>query len=80
MSPALAQNKDGEHPPVIDIHVHTFGGIAGVGPIYPFNPQFLASDLQSKQSPFGWSKQDCTNLLEPCKITRGIQEGRAGRI
>jgi hypothetical protein len=31
-------------PPVIDIHVHTLGGIPGVGPMCPFNPQFLAAD------------------------------------
>jgi len=63
----FAQNSDGKHPPVIDIHVHTLGGIPGVGPMCPFNPQFLASDPQSKESPFGWSKQDCTGLLEASK-------------
>lgn len=64
---AIAQNTDGKHPPVIDIHVHTLGGIPNIGPMCPFNPQFLASDPQTKESPFGWAKQDCTNLLEASK-------------
>ncbi len=76
----LAQNTDGKHPPVIDIHVHTLGGIPGVGPMCPFNPQFLASDPQSKESPFGWSKQDCAESARGLKNARGIHEGSAGRV
>lgn len=52
---------------MIDIHVHTFGGVPGVGPMCPFNPQFLAADPRVKADPIGWAKQDCTNLLEPSK-------------
>jgi uncharacterized protein len=59
-----AQNAS-ERPPVIDIHVHTFGGGPGMGPMCPFNPQFLASDPRSKESNTGWAKQRCTLLLEP---------------
>src|SRR5580698_4622648 len=54
-------------PPVIDIHVHTLGGIPGVGPMCPFNPQFLAADPRTKADSIGWAKQDCTDLLEPSK-------------
>ncbi|MGO4883226.1 MAG: hypothetical protein ACLP59_20760 [Bryobacteraceae bacterium] len=54
-------------PPVIDIHVHTLGGIPGVGPMCPFNPQFLAADPREKAGPIGWAKQDCTDPLQPAK-------------
>lgn len=62
-----AQTTNGKRPPVIDIHVHTLGGIPGVGPMCPFNPQFLASDPKDKEAPFGWAHQDCTEQLEPAK-------------
>jgi uncharacterized protein len=64
---AAAQPSANPRPPVIDIHVHTFGGIPGVGPMCPFNPQFLAADPSVKADPIGWAKQDCTDLLEPSK-------------
>jgi predicted TIM-barrel fold metal-dependent hydrolase len=64
---ASAQPSANTRPPVIDIHVHTFGGIPGVGPMCPFNPQFLAADPSVKADPIGWAKQDCTELLEPSK-------------
>jgi len=64
---ASAQPSANTRPPVIDIHVHTFGGIPGVGPMCPFNPQFLAADPSVKADPIGWAKQDCTDLLEPSK-------------
>jgi predicted TIM-barrel fold metal-dependent hydrolase len=62
-----AQTTGATRPPVIDIHVHTFGGVPGVGPMCPFNPQFLAADPREKAGPIGWAKQDCTDLLEPSK-------------
>ena len=62
-----AQQSESARPPIIDIHVHTFGGIPGVQPMCPFNPQFLAADPRAKAAPFGWAKQACTNLLEPSK-------------
>jgi predicted TIM-barrel fold metal-dependent hydrolase len=62
-----AQPAAPARPPVIDIHVHTLGGIPGVGPMCPFNPQFLAADPRVKADPIGWAKQDCTELLEPSK-------------
>ena len=63
-----AQTAPGpKRPPVIDVHVHTLGGIPGVGPMCPFNPQFLASDPKSQESPTGWAPQDCTLQLEPAK-------------
>jgi hypothetical protein len=46
-----AQPREGGKPPVIDIHVHTFGGIPGVGPLCPFNPQFLAADPRAAARP-----------------------------
>jgi predicted TIM-barrel fold metal-dependent hydrolase len=64
---AWAQPDENKRPPVIDIHVHTFGGVPGVGPMCPFNPQFLAADPCSKPGPIGWAKQDCTLVLEPSK-------------
>ena len=63
----VAPTSDNKRPPVIDIHVHTLGGFPGVGPMCPFNTQFLASDPKSKEAPFGWAPQDCTNRLEPAK-------------
>lgn len=65
---ALAQTPEGApRPPVIDIHVHTLGGIPGVGPMCPFNPQFLAADPREKAGPIGWAKQDCSEELLPAK-------------
>src|ERR1017187_7750113 len=62
-----AQPAANPRPPVIDIHVHTFGGFPGAGPMCPFNPQFLAADPRTKADPSGWAKQDCTDLLEASK-------------
>jgi predicted TIM-barrel fold metal-dependent hydrolase len=65
---AQAQTAPGaKRPPVIDVHVHTFSGIPGVGPMCPFNPQFLASDPKSPESPTGWAPQQCTLQLETAK-------------
>ena len=64
---AAAQPSEPARPPVIDVHVHTFGCIPGVGPMCPFNPQFLAADPSIKADQIGWAKQDCTDLLEPSK-------------
>jgi uncharacterized protein len=64
---ASAQPAANPRPPVIDIHVQTLGGFPGVGPMCPFNPQFLAADPREKAGPSGWAKQDCTDLLEPSK-------------
>jgi len=64
---AMGQPRETSRPPIIDIHVHTLGGIPGAGPMCPFNPQFLAADPRTKADPIGWAKQDCTNLLEPSK-------------
>ncbi len=62
-----AQVDESKRPPVIDIHVHTFGGFPGAGPMCPFNPQFLAADPRTKAAPIGWAKQGCTNVLEASK-------------
>jgi len=64
---ASAQPAANPRPPVIDVHVHTFGGFPGAGPMCPFNPQFLAADPRTKADPSGWAKQDCTDLLEAPK-------------
>ncbi len=66
-SVASAQFDESKRPPVIDIHVHTFGGVPGVGTMCPFNAQFLASDPREKESPVGWAKLDCTEALEASK-------------
>ncbi len=67
VSLAPAQTERNGQPPVIDMHVHTIGGLPGVGPMCPFNPQFLASDPRSAESSMGWAKQNCTLVLEPSK-------------
>jgi len=64
-SPASAQNDMGRRPPIIDIHVHTLGGLPGAAPMCPFPPQFLASDPEGPEAPFGWSEQDCALPLQP---------------
>ena len=64
---ASAQAPVETRPPVIDVHVHTFGGIPGAGSMCPFNPQFLAADPRVKADPIGWAKQDCTERLEASK-------------
>jgi hypothetical protein len=64
-APALAQNDQGRRPPVIDIHVHTLGGLPNGTPMCPFPPQFLASDPKGPEATFGWSKQDCARPLQP---------------
>ena len=65
---AQAQTAPGaKRPPIIDIHVHTLGGFPGVGPMCPFNPQFLASDPKSQESQTGWAPQQCTLQLEAAK-------------
>jgi len=64
---ASAQPAANPRPPVIDIHVHTFGGFPAAEPMCPFNPQFLAADPREKAAQIGWAKQDCTELLEAPK-------------
>ena len=64
---ASGQPREGTRPPVIDIHVHTFGGIPGVPPMCPFNPQFLAADPRTPAAPIGWEQQDCILALETSK-------------
>lgn len=64
-SPAWGQNDRGERPPIIDIHVHTFGGGPGLGPMCPFPPQFLASDPRGQEAAMGWSQQNCALPLQP---------------
>jgi predicted TIM-barrel fold metal-dependent hydrolase len=66
VSTATAQNDQGRRPPIIDIHVHTFGGFPGGAPMCPWPPQFLASDPKAgPESSNGWSKQDCALPLQP---------------
>ena len=62
---ASAQNDQARKPPIIDIHVHTFGGFPGGTPMCPFPPQFLASDPRGPEATIGWSKQDCALPLQP---------------
>jgi predicted TIM-barrel fold metal-dependent hydrolase len=63
--PATAQNVRTARPPIIDIHVHTFGGGPGLGAMCPFPTAFLASDPKTKEDQIGWAKQDCALPLQP---------------
>src|ERR1051325_1488023 len=64
-SPAAAQNDQARRPPVIDVHVHTFGGLPNGTPMCPFPPQFLASAHKGTEATMGGSKQDCVHPLQP---------------
>ena len=61
---ATAQSAPTKPPPVIDIHVHTFGGGPGLGPMCPWPPQFLASDPKTTEAQIGWSDQNCVLPLK----------------
>jgi len=61
---ASAQSAPVKPPPVIDIHVHTFGGGPGQTPMCPWPPQFLASDPKTKEGTSGWSDQNCVLPLK----------------
>jgi uncharacterized protein len=62
---ASAQNDMGRRPPVIDIHVHTFGGFPGGTPMCPWPSGFVASDPKGPEGTNGWAKQDCALPLQP---------------
>lgn len=64
-APASAQNDQARKPPIIDIHVHTLGGLPNGTPMCPWPPQFLASDPKGQEATNGWSKQDCALPLQP---------------
>jgi uncharacterized protein len=64
-TPASAQNDVGRRPPVIDIHVHTFGGLPGGTPMCPWPSGFVASDPKGPEATNGWAKQDCALPLQP---------------
>ena len=59
-----AQAAPVKPPPVIDIHVHTFGGGPGQTPMCPWPPQFLASDPKTTEGTSGWSNQNCVLPLK----------------
>jgi uncharacterized protein len=60
------QNTNGEVPPVIDVHVHSMTeSFPGGGPMCPNTPEFLASDPDTKEAPFGWAPEQCTPKLYP---------------
>ncbi len=61
---AAAQSASVKPPPVIDIHVHTFGGGPGQTPMCPWPPQFLASDPKTTEGTNGWSNQNCVLPLK----------------
>lgn len=64
-APVSAQNDQARKPPIIDIHVHTLGGLPNGAPMCPWPPQFLASDPKGQEATLGWSKQDCALPLQP---------------
>lgn len=75
VAPAWGQTQGtSKRPPIIDIHVHTFGGGPGMGQACPFPPQFLASDPRSKEGASGWPQQDCTLALEPSPTPEDYQK------
>ena len=64
---ALAQNTSNTVPPVIDVHVHAMDESWGNAdtPTCPNQSKFLASDPATKESPIGWSNEECTPKLYP---------------
>jgi predicted TIM-barrel fold metal-dependent hydrolase len=64
-APASAQNDVGRRPPIIDIHVHTFGGMPGGRPMCPWPSGFVASDPKGPEAASGWATQDCALPLQP---------------
>ena len=55
-----AQNSTDAVPPVIDVHVHAIDESWPGGPTCPNQAKFLASDPATKESPIGWSQEECT--------------------
>ncbi len=62
---AAAQNTGTNVPPVIDVHVHAINESFPGGPMCPNESKFLASDPSTKESPSGWSQEECTPKLYP---------------
>jgi len=62
---ARAQNTTATVPPVIDVHVHAIDESWPGGPMCPNAAKFLASDPATKESPVGWSQEECTPKLYP---------------
>jgi predicted TIM-barrel fold metal-dependent hydrolase len=60
-----AQNSTDAVPPVIDVHVHAIDESWPGGPTCPNQAKFLASDPATKESPIGWSQEECTPKLYP---------------
>lgn len=60
-----AQNTTDTVPPVIDVHVHAIDESWPGGPTCPNQAKFLASDPARKESPIGWSNEECTPKLYP---------------
>ena len=62
----LAQNTSANVPPVIDVHVHALDeSFPGSTPMCPNASKFTASDPATKESPIGWSQEECTPKLYP---------------
>lgn len=64
-APGFAQNTTDTVPPVIDVHVHAIDESWPGGPTCPNAAKFLASDPSTKESPIGWSQEECTPKLYP---------------
>jgi uncharacterized protein len=62
---ASAQNTSTDVPPVLDVHVHAINESFPGGPMCPNESKFLASDPSTKESPSGWSNEECTPKLYP---------------
>jgi len=60
-----AQNTSTTVPPVIDVHVHAMDESFPGGPMCPNESKFLASDPSTKETPFGWSQEECSPKLYP---------------
>lgn len=69
-----AQNTTATVPPVIDVHVHAIDESWPGGPTCPNQTKFLASDPATKESPIGWSQEECTPKLYPAAKGEYIKE------
>ncbi len=72
-----AQNTSSTPPPVIDVHVHAMDESFPGGPMCPNESKFLASDPKTKEAPFGWSQEECSDTRH--QLQRGNDAWQARR-
>jgi len=75
---AFGQNTGTDVPPVIDVHVHAMDeSFPGGGPMCPNEAEFLASDPDTKEAPFGWDAENCTPKLYPAAKGEYLKDMKA---